>query len=46
MAKILVVDDSESTRNLIAGIVKNCGHETLVAGNGYDGLKQLRRNGD
>ena len=42
MAKVLVVDDSGLSRRLIAGAVKQGGHEVLQAADGADGLKAFR----
>jgi len=38
MATVLVVDDDDGVRNLVAIILQKNGHETLSASNGLEGL--------
>jgi two-component system, chemotaxis family, chemotaxis protein CheY len=46
MAKtILVVDDSESMRSLLATTLRRAGYDTAEAFNGIDGLAQAKKNG-
>lgn len=44
MAKILVIDDSKISRNMIIKAVKALGHETLEAENGQIGLEMLMKH--
>lgn len=45
MAKILVVDDSELARNLIADVLKKAGHDTKSVSGGNDALAVLEGGG-
>jgi len=40
--RILIVDDEAGTRNLIAEVVQEMGHEVALAANGPDGLRLAR----
>ena len=42
MAKILVVDDSSTVRDEVAGFLKNNGLEVMTAVDGKDGLAKLK----
>jgi two-component system chemotaxis response regulator CheY len=42
MAKILVVDDSSTVREEVAGFLRRNGFDTAVAVDGSDGLSKLR----
>jgi len=42
----LVVDDSEVTRLMLRYILKSLGFEVIEAGDGREGLAQLKRSGD
>ena len=44
MAKILVVDDSETLREHVKNVLKGAGHEVVEAENGLVGLAQLKNN--
>ncbi len=44
MAKILIVDDSYSTRKFLAHLLKNADHEILEAENGEECIKQTNEN--
>ena len=46
MAKILVVDDSPMILEYMGGFITKFGHEPVLASNGYEGLKALKRNKD
>ena len=39
VAKILLIDDNESIRRLLRGVLLQCGHAVTEAANGRDGLK-------
>jgi DNA-binding response OmpR family regulator len=41
--KILVIEDDESTTNLLELWLKNMGHEVVCSSDGYDGLKAAQR---
>jgi two-component system NtrC family response regulator len=41
--KLLIIDDEERLRNLLARILQLEGYEVLVASNGKDGLKKLQQ---
>ena len=43
MARILVIDDSAVVRELLEQMLRLTGHDVAVAGNGKEGLDQLRR---
>jgi len=42
MAKILVVDDETSIRNMISAVLKSRGHETIEADNGVTALDLIK----
>ena len=42
MGKVLVVDDSVTVRNEVGTFLKNNGIDTVLAGNGKEGLDKLR----
>jgi DNA-binding NtrC family response regulator len=42
MARILIIDDEEQIRNLIALVLARQGHEATQATNGEDGLRLLK----
>ena len=42
MAKILVVDDSSTVRNEVAGFLKNNGLDVITAVDGKDGLSKVQ----
>jgi CheY-like chemotaxis protein len=44
MAKILVVDDEESLRELLKAILEEFGHEVLSAANGEQALKIMEQS--
>lgn len=44
MARILVIDDAASVRELLDQMLQLSGHEVVVAANGKEGLDQLRRH--
>jgi CheY-like chemotaxis protein len=41
MAEVLVVDDDEAVRRMMAAILKNAGHKTTMAASGLEALKLL-----
>ncbi|HID93890.1 MAG TPA: sigma-54-dependent Fis family transcriptional regulator [bacterium (Candidatus Stahlbacteria)] len=41
MAKILVVDDEQSQRDLLAGLLSKANHRVVVAGSGEEALKKI-----
>jgi len=43
MARILVIDDSAAVRELLEQMLRLTGHDVAVAGNGKEGLEQIRR---
>ncbi len=43
MARIIIIDDDEMLRNMVARGLKAAGHEVSVAGNGFDGVKMFRQ---
>jgi len=43
--RALVIDDSKALRAIVGKLVKGLGFEVLEAGNGREGLDQLKRNG-
>jgi two-component system response regulator (stage 0 sporulation protein F) len=43
MARILVIDDSAAVRELLEQMLRLTGHDVAVAGNGKEGIDQLRR---
>lgn len=46
MAKILLVEDSDTVRNQVKAALSQNGHEVLEAVNGLDGLSKCEQNGD
>src|SRR5690606_3537356 len=46
MSCVLVVDDSATVRNDVAGFLQQNGLKVITAQDGRDGLEQLKRNGD
>jgi len=42
MAKILVVDDSQTELHVITGYLQSAGHQTITAGSGEEGLSVAR----
>jgi CheY-like chemotaxis protein/anti-sigma regulatory factor (Ser/Thr protein kinase) len=44
MSRILVVDDSQTTRHLIRGILKNAGYRVAVAKDGVAALSMMRKS--
>ena len=44
--RALIVDDSKAMRAIVGRIVKQIGFEVLEAGNGVEGLEQLKIHGD
>jgi DNA-binding response OmpR family regulator len=45
MARILVVDDEVSLRDVLARLLEREGHEVLTAGDGVEGLRLWRERG-
>ena len=45
-ARLLVVDDEEHVRRVLAGILESAGHEVLEAGDGEEAIDVFRREGD
>lgn len=45
MAKVLIVDDSSTVRDEVAGFLKNNGLDVATAIDGKDGLAKLRADG-
>lgn len=43
MAKVLLIEDDESTRSVVEAILKYDAHEVLLAANGRQGLLQVRQ---
>ncbi len=43
MARILVIDDAMAVRELLEQMLQLAGHDVAVAGNGKEGLEQIRR---
>lgn len=41
MAKVLIVDDSMFTRNMIIKMIEKMGHETIEASDGQEGLDKI-----
>ena len=46
MAKILIIDDSSTSRESISSILKEEGHKTIEASNGLIGLQKFKENAD
>ena len=44
MARILVIDDAATVRELLDQMLRLSGHDVLVAANGKEGIDQLRRH--
>ncbi len=44
MARILIIDDSGTTRQIIAKILKPDGHELLETGDGKEGLEMAEKH--
>ena len=44
MANLIVIDDSRITRNYLAGLLKEAGHDVVMANNGAEGLDLLAEN--
>ena len=44
MAKILVIDDSDDTRETIREMLERGGHEVLEAANGKEGLQMIEQH--
>jgi len=42
MSRVLVIDDDQGMRDLLAAFLKIDGHECFLASNGFDGLNLLR----
>ncbi|WP_431200055.1 response regulator [Mucilaginibacter sp. P25] len=42
--KLLIIDDEERLRNLLARILQLEGHEVITAGSGKEGLKKLQQD--
>jgi twitching motility two-component system response regulator PilH len=43
MAKILIIDDSSFQRKILSGILKEGGHDIMIAENGKDGLESIEK---
>lgn len=43
MARVLVVDDHEDSRDLMALMLETAGHETVLAGDGDEAMEALKR---
>jgi CheY-like chemotaxis protein len=43
MALVLVVDDEEDMRRVVEVMLKNAGHDTVLAADGNDALRQFRQ---
>ncbi|MCP4571082.1 MAG: sigma-54-dependent Fis family transcriptional regulator [bacterium] len=46
MARILVIDDDRSLREVVSFILDEAGHEVLAAGDGHEGLLMLEQDPD
>ena len=46
MAKILIVDDSDTLRIQLRGILEECGHEVIEGEHGLEGLNKAREHTD
>lgn len=44
MTKILVADDNSQNRYLLEALLKGCGYEVTLVGNGFDALDTARKN--
>jgi len=43
MARVLVIDDEEDMRRVVDAMLKNVGHDTAMAVDGADGLRQFEQ---
>jgi CheY-like chemotaxis protein len=43
MARVLVIDDEEDVRRVVDVMLKNAGHDAVLAVDGNDALRQFRR---
>jgi len=43
MARILVIDNEEDVRRIVDVMLKNAGHDTVLAVDGNDGLRQFKQ---
>jgi CheY-like chemotaxis protein len=43
MARVLVIDDEEDVRRVVHIMLKNAGHDTVLAMDGNDGLRQFQQ---
>jgi CheY-like chemotaxis protein len=43
MARVLVIDDEEDMRRVVDAMLKNVGHDTAMAVDGTDGLRQFEQ---
>jgi CheY-like chemotaxis protein len=43
MARVLVIDDEEDVRLVVDVMLKNAGHDTVLAVDGNDGLRQFQQ---
>jgi CheY-like chemotaxis protein len=43
MARVLVIDDEEKARHILDIMLRNAGHNTVLAVDGRDGLQQFER---
>ena len=46
MGKILIIDDSQSTRMKLRTFLETCNHVCVEAGNGFEALERLKENQD
>lgn len=44
MARVLVIDDEVAAREAVQKMLESAGHEVVVAGGGWEGLKKYRIN--
>ena len=44
--KVLVIEDDEAVQKFICKILVSAGHTTAVAGNGEEGLAEIKQNND
>jgi DNA-binding response OmpR family regulator len=45
MARILIIDDEASLRDILARLLEHEGHEVFTAGDGVEGLQRWREHG-